>query len=319
MESTRRQTLSLLITACLGGCSTGSTEEQGQSPNFGSTLQQLTLKSSAPGLTFSALDTENALDDEDVGAGGSFFLNEGVLISREDPDSSRYGSTRLILGRDVFIGVRKHDSLDMFDESGEGGSGEFIKNPAASPAITFENDFDDGRLRYETKEGGGHSFLTSDPSTEDTNDEQQRLFITDPEDSNHDTARVDAVNCDQVGLGTRRVAFYNKQQNLRGGDGRAGLLFPEPDQNQLRLGMGDKTELTIQPNGFTESLRIGERVTVGNAEAHRPAHLPPQDVRKINSPKRGDVAYHDGSGDAGEGIAYYDGENWNVQDGGTKI
>jgi hypothetical protein len=47
-------------------------------------------------------------------------------------------------------------------------------------------------------------------------------------------------------------------------------------------------------------------------------HHDAQDVTAISSPEPGDVAYHDGSGNAGEGIAYYDGSNWNVLDGGTQ-
>jgi hypothetical protein len=261
-------------------------------------------------LIFEGLGSSNAIDSEDHA--NDFKYENGVLL--RNPEEQ--GFAPLFLGRDVILGVRKNNDLEA-SEPGEGGTGEFVKNPDASAAITLENDFDDGRLRFESKEGGGFSFLTSNPETEDDqSDEIQRLFITDPDDSRQNTARVDAVNCDQVGFGTTRLAFYDKQKNLRGGDGRAGLLFPEPSRDQLRLGMQDGVELTIQPDGWTESLRVGRRVTVGNT--NRPAHLPPQDVREIDSPERGDVAYHDGSGNAGEGIAHYDGENWNVHDGGTQ-
>jgi hypothetical protein len=43
----------------------------------------------------------------------------------------------------------------------------------------------------------------------------------------------------------------------------------------------------------------------------------PRDVRNISNPSEGDIAFHDGSGNAGKGIAYFDGSNFQVLDGGT--
>jgi hypothetical protein len=322
MEQSRRRYLASIGMLSLAGC--GSVQdtasdpdpfEDGEAATSETGRLRITDAAGQGQLDFVGLNEENSLDDEDHANG--FRLDRGVLI-REAPGEDSDGLLRLVLGRRVGLGVRKSDTLAEA-EDGEGGSSEFVKNPVDSPAITLENDFDDGRLRYESEEGGGHSFLTADATTDDPTDQTQRLFITDPADSNQDTARVDAVNCDQVGMGTERVAFYGKQQNLRGGDGRAGVLFPEPSRGQLRLGLAEGTEVTVQPDGWTESLRVGRRVTLGNAGANRPAHLPPQDVREIDSPERGDVAYHDGSGDAGDGLAHYDGENWNVHDGGTQL
>lgn len=265
-------------------------------------------------LKFLGIGPSNELQDEDGGADG-FNLDNGILLHKAD-ESDTSGYTRLTLGRNVGLGIRKSDTLAS---GGDGGTGEFIKNNPGG-FTTIETDFDDSPLIFESKEGGGFQFKTSDTSTSDKNDELRRFFITDPASSDGPGAEVRFERLDGVGISTNQIRLYGKKAGAVGATDRVGMIVPEPGNDQLKVSSAPGNEMTFQPDGYTQVLRLAsQRVTVGDAGQNTPGHMPPQDVRNVSSPQQGDMAFHDGSGPNTEGPAHYTSEgSWvSTVDGST--
>lgn len=251
-------------------------------------------------MKIEGIGAANSLKDEDTG----YRLDHGVLISQH-PEDNFDGIGRVVLGRGVGIGLRKNDTLPGLD-SGEGGSAEFIKNPPGLPSMIIENDIDQGQLRFESKEGGGHVFLTSRGNS--TVDGAERLRITDPQDTRSwgGTAQIWMHNLDKMGIGVKdHIAFYEDGSGRPAGvDGRAGFFKPQASKDQLVLTLDSNQEFAIEPD-YKEMFRAtGEKVYLGSAPQTAPINLPPHDVTVEPSPEAGDVAYNDGTVGA-EGLSEY--------------
>jgi hypothetical protein len=97
-------------------------------------------------------------------------------------------------------------------------------------------------------------------------------------------------------------------------DERTAIRFITDGQELARLD-GFTTDLVAPQGILTGTNReIGAR---GDINLSGKLSVNVRDVRNISNPSLGDVAFHDGSGNAGVGIAYFDGTNFQVLDGGT--
>lgn len=213
-------------------------------------------------LKFLGLDASNSIRDED-----EFDLEAGVLIERQD---DRYTETRLILGRDVYLGVRKNDDLTDL-ESGEGGSTEFLLNPASSPNLTLENDLDQGIFYFESLEGGGLRFRTSDHTTGgNTNDVKTRLHIIDPSDDNFSgLEEIHFKNTDRTGHSGRIDLYDAGTADPQGNSNQAALLNPRRGSNRFDIETPGGVDIVFEP-GFSEAMRMDDngKVTVAGDAVH---------------------------------------------------
>jgi hypothetical protein len=251
-------------------------------------------------LKFVGLGPSNSLTDID-----DFQLESGVLLQKSSEDSSASWS-RLTLGKEVPLGVRKNDTINSEDA----GTSELLKNPPNRPNIVLENDYHDGEFRYESRRGGGHVFTTSEASGVGT--KVPRFKIIDNESTN---TRAEFLRLNQLDISGKTRIWDPGQQNLVGG-GWGIEIDSDSANGETKIQGPSGVDFKIRP-GFTTALNITEsRVKIGQADLV--AALEPQDVRSISSPQRGDIAYHSGFGNAGEGIGYYNGSNWFVLDGGTQ-
>lgn len=181
MDLSRRwflRTTSALGMTGIAGCPNNQTppdDDRMDEPDSGSTVPRLSIISEdGEQLEFLGLSKERELYDEDYTEETPFMLGKGVLV-RQGDDVAGPSSTRLTFGRDVFLGVRKNNTL----KTGKpGGTAELIKNPARAAFIAMENDYPDGRLVFESKGGGGIEFKTQD-DPDDSTSKAQRLFIRD--------------------------------------------------------------------------------------------------------------------------------------------
>jgi len=258
-------------------------------------------------VIFRGINDDTALQDVDGGASG-FSLSDGVLVEKH-PDNDKSGYSRLTLGRNLVLGLRKNNTVNGNDA----GTSEFLKNPPDIPGVILENDYIDGVLNLETRRGGGVKISTSASSAD--NSDKIRRFIVPDEEGGEVVPRMESVFGFYLS-GPQR--FYDAGNAFNVGGDWAGQITPDYANDRFEFETKSQVVQAFRP-GFNDVFRISSgRVTVGYGSGNIPLRHVPQDVRNISGPTRGDTAYHDGSGNAGEGIAYYDGSNWNVLDGGTQ-
>lgn len=256
-----------------------------------------------PQLDFIGIGPSNELYDIDTTDTNDFYLDNGVLIKRTDGEDYTQGDlTRFVLGRSVGLGIRKMDELD---NGTQGGSSEFIKNPANTPHILIEDDFDGGSMIFETRRGGGFQWKTSDGSG-DAATKIERLRIPDNEG--------DPVDPVFQNIRWLKVAGQLRLYDPSNGPSAFGVASFVPDAgNELSI-KTDGESVNFAPN-FTQNLELfgDERLSHHQATSERVVWESDTTANRPGSPVVGQRFFDT---DLGQPI-WYDGSNWVDATGST--
>lgn len=249
------------------------------------------------------LNQDNQIQDLDnISPDGDLWW--GTLLQDARPDSlieDTTASVRLLLGRDVFMGVRKNNELDNGEQ---GGAAEFVKNPANTGNVLIENDYPAGRLIFECRRGGGLEFKTSNGGDVDFGggDKIRRLFI---EDAQSERSNIRFENNNIFKIDSNEVRLYGPQAP----QGEAQLyVIPDPSSNNTNV--TSPGTVTFNVGGYNSVFDL----TGSRAKATNNFQFPVRSSAP-SSPEPGDVVIADGTnwdpdGDGAAEKVIYNGSSW---------